>query len=695
MACLPKRCLTLLEMWGEAATATTAPALPAATRQVFPAATPRALPAAAPPAAPTEIFVGGVSLAFPFPPYPSQICIANQMIRAFKLRKHALLESPTGTGKSLAILISSLAWLEFQKALVASDELGVKRSAEFDSVDGARSAAASQDDDVFQPEKVVVKRSAEFDTLGDSAALLPRIYICSRTHAQLSQLIKGLKSTKYTPSMAVLGSREQMCIHPSVKFSLTKNEDCSKLIGGADTNGCSFYSASNIMANHSAMHGVWDIEDIVAKGQSFRACPYFTAKEIAHRSDVVFCPYNFLIDKLIRESTGIELKNNIVIIDEAHNLEDQCREAASFSVTVSLIRAVIEMIDVCKHFPNCPAAAEEIKAALSQISNWIQRCKVAMSSDVSGDKLLEFVADQVPSQFNSIGLSCEIVKALAIKAGKLQEWHEKVIEHSDAPGAFRWVCSGDGIMHSMVPSFMGSMRAIKMILLVVGYAHEHAMDYAICMRQQPKDIEAKVHIWCLNPAIAFKDLREQCRSVVLISGACSTMERIPATAGDGLSSTLMFSTGTLSPMDSFSSELGCEFSIRLQAPHVIDCARQVECMCMKDFNLSFTGSSSPILHQRLGQLIIDVCTVTPNGVLVFCSSYWWIEMLNAAWHKNGQWHTLNSIKTLFFEPKVNDKKFPKLLKDFEAAACTSKGAVMFAVCRGKICEGMDLSDRYS
>jgi hypothetical protein len=57
--------------------------------------------AAKPPAAssaPSEIVVGGVTLAFPFPPYPSQVCLANQMIRAFKLRKHALLESPTGTG---------------------------------------------------------------------------------------------------------------------------------------------------------------------------------------------------------------------------------------------------------------------------------------------------------------------------------------------------------------------------------------------------------------------------------------------------------------------------------------------------------------------------------------------------------------------------------------------------------------------
>jgi hypothetical protein len=73
----PKKCFPLLGGWGKAAV----------------------LAPPAVPAAPTDIVVGGVSLSFPFPPYPSQVCLSNQMIRAFKLRKHALLESPTGTGE--------------------------------------------------------------------------------------------------------------------------------------------------------------------------------------------------------------------------------------------------------------------------------------------------------------------------------------------------------------------------------------------------------------------------------------------------------------------------------------------------------------------------------------------------------------------------------------------------------------------
>jgi Fanconi anemia group J protein len=587
--------------------------------------------------------------------------------------------------------------------------------------DSLSACAVAQDDDVFEPDKkfyvkrCVEKKAAEkfappgikvpsasfvsnihshVDPNGNPSDIneesLSRIFICSRTHTQLSQLVQVLKSTKYTPSMAVLGSREQMCIHPSVVISKTKIEDCSKLIGGGNTRGCSFYQASNFMANHPSMRAVWDIEDIVTKGHQFRACPYFTAKDIAQRAEVVFCPYNFLIDKLTRESSGIKLKNNIVIFDEAHNLEDQCREVASFTLTASLINAIVATMEVCQSFPNCPPEAEDLKVAFSQIPHWIQVCEKRLSYEGSGDKILEFMAELVPSQFEQMGFSWTIVKALTIKASQLKDWHEKVIELCEAPGAFRWECPTDGTIHSFVPSFTGSMRAVDMILLVMAWAHEFKVDYAICLLQTPKDAEVKVNIWCLNPGVAFKDLHEQCRSVVLISGALYMFAFKAAPARVQLVKSV---TGTLSPMDSFSSELGCEFPIRLEAPHVIDCELQVNCNYVSDFNLSFNRANSTTLHQRLGQLIIDVCNVTPNGILVFCTSYWWIETLCQSWRKNGQWETLNSIKSVFTEPNFNDKNFPILLKKFEAAACTSKGAVMFAVCRGKISEGLDLKDR--
>jgi len=56
------------------------------------------------------VVLSGVQVAFPFPPYPSQIDYMEKVIQALQTGQHALLESPTGTGKTLCLLCSTLAW---------------------------------------------------------------------------------------------------------------------------------------------------------------------------------------------------------------------------------------------------------------------------------------------------------------------------------------------------------------------------------------------------------------------------------------------------------------------------------------------------------------------------------------------------------------------------------------------------------
>ena len=45
--------------------------------------------------------VGGVSVSFPVQPYPCQISLASKLIKALTNKHNALLESPTGSGKTL------------------------------------------------------------------------------------------------------------------------------------------------------------------------------------------------------------------------------------------------------------------------------------------------------------------------------------------------------------------------------------------------------------------------------------------------------------------------------------------------------------------------------------------------------------------------------------------------------------------
>ena len=62
------------------------------------------------------------------------------------------------------------------------------------------------------------------------------------------------------------------------------------------------------------------------------ACPYILSQELAKQADIVFAPYNYILDPGIRNAMQISVENTVVIMDEAHNVEDVLRESGSISV---------------------------------------------------------------------------------------------------------------------------------------------------------------------------------------------------------------------------------------------------------------------------------------------------------------------------------------------------------------------------
>ncbi|NXF35394.1 FANCJ protein, partial [Nyctibius bracteatus] len=183
---------------------------------------------------------------------------------------------------------------------------------------------------------------------------IPKIFFGTRTHKQISQITRELKRTAYfSVPMTILSSRDYTCIHPVVSSSgSNRNEMCVELLEGKHGKSCLYYHGVHKLTEHHALqsaHGVyqaWDIEDLVSLGKKLRACAYFAARELMVGADIVFCPYNYLLDPQIRESMEIKLKGQVVILDEAHNIEDCARESVSYSVTESQLRAAREELDL-------------------------------------------------------------------------------------------------------------------------------------------------------------------------------------------------------------------------------------------------------------------------------------------------------------------------------------------------------------
>ena len=103
-------------------------------------------------------------IQFPFEPYDCQLDFMSKTLEAVATKQTALLESPTGTGKTLCLLTATLAY--------------------------------------------ALPRPSELEK--------PTVVYASRTHAQLSQAVKALRATVYQPKVAVVGSREHLCGHPRV-----------------------------------------------------------------------------------------------------------------------------------------------------------------------------------------------------------------------------------------------------------------------------------------------------------------------------------------------------------------------------------------------------------------------------------------------------------------------------------------------
>ncbi len=125
----------------------------------------------------SSFFVEGIKIGWPFPKIMlPQRQMAMHIVKGLKRSLHVVVESPTGTGKSVAILCSVLAWQRYHM-------------------------------------QTTNKNTADNNNDSETEAKHPRIIYCSRTHSQVTQMVASLKKTPYRPTMTVLGSRERLCIH--------------------------------------------------------------------------------------------------------------------------------------------------------------------------------------------------------------------------------------------------------------------------------------------------------------------------------------------------------------------------------------------------------------------------------------------------------------------------------------------------
>jgi hypothetical protein len=147
----------------------------------------------------TTFSIRGVDVEFPFTPYECQIAYMASVIEALQTKQNALLESPTGTGKTLCLLCATLSWREaLRDTLAGKVTAATVEQKALDALPAAQTTTAQ-------------KLRSDLQQLAAEKAsqTLPTIIYASRTHSQLKQVIGELKRTRFAKHLktTVLSSR--------------------------------------------------------------------------------------------------------------------------------------------------------------------------------------------------------------------------------------------------------------------------------------------------------------------------------------------------------------------------------------------------------------------------------------------------------------------------------------------------------
>ena len=605
--------------------------------------------------------INGVTVEFPHIPYPCQLTYMTRVIECLEGRKYALLESPTGTGKTLCLLCAALAW----------------REAQLSKLRGC-------------PPTLIP--SPDMPTPDASSLGCPRIIYASRTHAQLTQVVGELKSTAYRPLITVIGSREQLCINPQVTRLQNNADKVNVCRSKIKSRGCVYH---NNMDKAKAVSGgklseeISDIEDLVMKGLRGGFCPYFMARELKEKADIVFMPYNYILDPQLRKANGVDLKNAIIILDEAHNVEKTCEEAASFELSSIDIAFCISDIDSTVKRRTDPLlienreeeAAEELKRLLGMKSVLLEFEEHMDSIPVPSEGVTK-PGNFIFSLFNKCGIRFETVNAF------LDQMESIIALHTT-----------DGEKFGFQRSTQSLQKFIDCVRIVFSelprpqtdpdyFAKKLSRFYKVFVRKEVKQPYGEKEGWFSPGSREYKILSYWC----FCAGA-AIHDVIKREIWS-----LLLTSGTLSPLDAFSSELQIQFPIQLKNPHVIS-KEQVWIGIVKsgpdmvELSSAYHNRSNVAYKSSLGNAIKTFSRVIPKGSLVFFPSYANMYECMAHWKGAGIWNDIESSKRLFEEPK-RKSEFNAVMDAFASTISDPllSGAVFFGVCRGKVSEGMDFSD---
>ncbi|NXQ21431.1 DDX11 helicase, partial [Peucedramus taeniatus] len=584
-------------------------------------------------------------------------------------------------------------------------------------------------------EKKVVSGLEEDDDLEEEH--VTKIYYCSRTHSQLSQFVREVQKSPFGKDtrLVSLGSRQNLCVNEEVQrlgalqlindrcMEMQKNKHEKK--SNEENEGkkrrvsrtiCPFYSFEQMQfLRDEVLVEVKDIEQLVSLGRETKACPYYGSRFAIPAAQLVVLPYQMLLHEPTRNAAGIKLKDQVVIIDEAHNLTDTITCIHSAEVSGSqLCCAHSQLSQYMERYRKHLKAKnlmyikqilyllEQFVAMLGGNVNQNPGCQAVSQTGTVLKSINDFLFQ---SQIDNINLFkvqryCEksrISRKLfgfveryggPASAVKTNKENQKLAGLQDFLLTLQQGSDKEGTPQSPpVEAEHDQLRTASPLMQIEGFlsALTNAnQDGRVILNRQGTVGQSSLKFLLLNPAVHFAKIVEECRAVIIAGGTMQPVadfrEQLLCCAGVDPAHIVEFSCGHVIPPENILPIILCS------GPS----SQQLE--------FTYQTRDLPQMMDETGRILCNLCNVIPGGVVCFFPSYEYEKQVYGHWEKTGLLSRLAAKKKIFQEPKKANQveqvlvEYAKCIKRCSQTGGQMTGALLLSVVGGKMSEGINFSD---
>jgi DNA excision repair protein ERCC-2 len=694
-----------------------------------------------------RFYLDGLDVFFPYDRiYLEQHQYMRSLKQALDAGGHCLLEMPTGTGKTVCLL-SLITSYQFANPSAGKLVYCTRTVPEMNSVmEELATVLNYRAEQLRLSETGDIEDAQQQEGRDHSGEGPPRAKMARKVYNKKGERppmgpIRGKGAGGSGVLALCLSSRRNMCVHERVLEesdreavdAACRSMTASWVIDQARQNPgsietCQYYDNFQAAGEATSMpSGIYDLEELRKWGKERGWCPYYLTRQAINHANILVYNYQYMLDPKVAKMVSKELESeSIIVFDEAHNIDSVCIEALSVTInergleqaTRSLGRLSSEvsrikrtdnqrlqqeyqnlvngLIDqgLLEEPPNNVGLASVSNILLSDVFKPLRYFSNIHQNVLDPDVLSEAVPGNIRRAEHFVGFMRKVVEHLKARLRNVAGPNGGV--HSETPLAFlhrmtnstsleakplRFAYSRlSSLLRTLQVSNLDDFNALTDVAdfatLLSTYS-EGVAKFAIIMEPNgsaiPGATDPVIQLACLDSSLAIAPLFKRFGSVIITSG-------------------------TLSPIDLYPKLLQFEpcVSESLNMSTFRPCIRPLVITRGSDqlaVSTKFEDRGDLGVVRNYGAMLVELCSIIPDGVVAFFTSYSYMESLVSEWDAMGILRELTKSKLVFIETK-DVVETTLALDNYRRACDCGRGAVFLSVARGKVSEGINFDRHY-